>query len=170
MSIIQRAPSLKVRLPWVGAVAAAVTWAVVAAASPGISATTPPADIIRTRQQALKALGDATKLIRDQLHGRPDPARIKAAAADIKRAAVALNSWFPPGTGPESGLNTDAKVEIWRDPAGFAAASGNLTRQADRLLQVVDSGDTTALNDAFRSVAQSCKGCHDDYRAQRLTL
>jgi cytochrome c556 len=154
-----------------GVTAAASTAATAnAAANPGTAATTPPADIIKTRRQALKALDDATKLVRDQLRGHPDPARIKAAAADIKKAAAALNSWFPPGTGPESGLNTDAKVEIWRDPAGFAAASGNLTRQADRLLQVADSGDTTALNDAFRSVAQSCKGCHDDYRARRLTL
>lgn len=161
MSNIHSPPYLRVVLPLCVVAALAAAWT--AAAADAV-----PADVIKTRQQALKALGDTTRFIRDQLRERPDVERVKTAAADIKRAADALSGWFPVGTGPETGVKTDARAEIWRDAAGFAAASRNFSQQAARLVQATDSGDTTVLSGSFKSLAQSCKGCHDDYRAKRL--
>ena len=128
----------------------------------------PPADVIKERQQGLKKVGAALKLIRDELRGgSPDGARIRGAAADITRAAGAIDRWFPAGTGPDSGLKTDAKAEVWTDAAGFAAARETFVREANKWTQLGNGGDAAAWSEAATSLGQSCKGCHDKYRLKR---
>src|SRR5438034_510427 len=80
-------------------------------------------ELVKARQQGLKALGAAFKVIRDELKAdAPDAAKIRKASADITQAAGTIDQWFPAGTGPDSGVKTDAKPEVWADPVGFANA------------------------------------------------
>ena len=126
------------------------------------------AEVIKARQQGLKSLGAAFKVIRDELrNASPDSAKIKAAAADITRAAGGIGTWFPAGTGPESGVKTDAKPEVWADAAGFAAEEETFIREADKWTHLGDSIDASAWKDAAASLGQSCKGCHDKYRVKK---
>ena len=125
-------------------------------------------EAVKARQQGLKSLGTAFKVIRDELrNASADSVRIKAAAADITRAAGAIGTWFPAGTGPESGVKTDAKPEVWTDAAGFAAARETFVREADKWTHWGDSADTSAWKDAAASLGRSCKGCHDKYRVKK---
>jgi cytochrome c556 len=154
------------------ALAAAVAFAGVIFAAgqsvPGEAPATSPAEIVKARQQGLKALGAAFKVIRDELRGdSPDAAKIRTASADITRAANAIDSWFPVGTGPQAGLKTDTRAEAWSDAAGFVAARDSFVREASRWAQLVNSTDVASWKDASEALGRSCKGCHDKYRLKR---
>jgi cytochrome c556 len=126
------------------------------------------ADVVKARQKGLKTLGAAFKTIRDELHGdSPDAAKIRSAAADITNTAGAIGKWFPAGTGPDSGVKTDAKPEVWADAAGFAAAQDAFVREANKWTQLANSTDVSAWKEGAASLGQSCKGCHDKYRVKK---
>lgn len=138
-----------------------------ASAGSTIAQSNSAADTIKVRQQGLKDLGAAVKLVRDQLQsGNPDTDKIKAAAINVKQAASAIATWFPQGTGPEAGVKTAAKPEIWSDAGGFATATNNFVEQAGKFVQVANSGDTTALAGGVKALGQTCGGCHDKFRVK----
>src|SRR3954471_17988189 len=75
-------------------------------------------DIVQTRQSGFKKMGAAMKVITEQLKSdTPDLPKISAAAQAIGTGAREQPSWFPTGSGPESGVETDALPHIWEDVA-----------------------------------------------------
>ncbi|MBU1289596.1 MAG: cytochrome c [Alphaproteobacteria bacterium] len=84
------------------------------------AAETPP--IVQERQEGYKALGSSFKLINDQLKsGAPDMAQIAPAANRMNALAQQIPNWFPAGSGPQDGVETDALETIWTNPEGFAS-------------------------------------------------
>jgi cytochrome c556 len=134
----------------------------------GLGQDSSAAEVVKTRQKGLKALGAAFKTLRDELKtDSPDAAKIRTASADITEAAGSIGKWFPAGTGPDSGAKTDAKAEIWTDAAGFAAARDSFVREANKWTQLGSSGDASAWKEGAAALGQSCKGCHDKYRVKK---
>ena len=126
------------------------------------------AEVVKARQKGLKTLGAAFKTIRDELKGdSPDAAKIREASLDITQAARAIDKWFPAGTGPDAGIKTDAKPEVWTDSAGFATAREAFVREANKWAQLGNSTDASAWKEGAASLGQSCKGCHDKYRVKK---
>jgi cytochrome c556 len=149
------------------ALAAAACASVTTAQSQSVASQS-AGEAVKARQQGLKSLGAAFKLIRDELrNASPDSAKIRTATADVTRAAGAIGAWFPAGTGPESGIKTDAKPEVWADAGGFAAARKTFVGEAEKWTQLVAGADASAWKDAAVSLGQSCKGCHEKYRVKR---
>lgn len=137
-------------------------------ASFAIAASTAPEDVIKARQQSLKDLGAAAKVVRDQLkESTPDVEKIKAASVDIKKASNGIGHWFPQGTGAEAGVKTAAKPEIWTDHEGFSTAAKNFVEQADKFAQTAQAGDVAAIGPAFKALGQSCGGCHEKFRVKQ---
>jgi cytochrome c556 len=129
------------------------------------------AQVVKARQQGLKTLGAAFKTIRDELRGdSPDAAKIRSAAADVTHAASVIGKWFPAGTGPDSGVKTDAKPDVWTDAAGFAAAQDTFIREANKWAQLGNGTDASAWKEGAASLGQSCKGCHDKYRVKKAAV
>ena len=94
----------------------------ITAASASIAASSAET-AIKARHDHYHELGDAFKVIRDELRSSsPNWDRIKPAAQAVKEASADQGKWFPTGSGPESGLKTRSKAEIWSDPKGFEAA------------------------------------------------
>jgi len=126
------------------------------------------AEVISSRQHGFKKMGDAFKFLHKELSGSsPDTAKIAAAAADIKSAAEALGGWFPPGSGPEAGVKTQARAEIWTDAKGFAATRAAFVRQVEKTTrQLSDPGQRGAWKDSSAALGQACKDCHDSYRVK----
>lgn len=148
--------------PWTWGAAAAV---VISGAALAAGLSGPAA--LKDRQVHMKALGAATKAIGDQFHAAsPDPAVIKAEAAKIDAAAQLLPTWFPAGSGPTTGLKTEALPLIWTDPAGFAAKAHALTVAAKAFDEAAQSGQAAAIGAAGHDLGAACKGCHDTYRAK----
>jgi cytochrome c556 len=124
-----------------------------------------PAQIVKARQDNLKALGGAMKTVGDQLKsGAPDKAAVGAAAQKIDDLAKALPGWFPAGSGPEAGVKTAAKPEIWTQPADFKAASDKLIAEAGTLVEVAASGDAAAIGGQLRATGKACGACHKQFR------
>jgi cytochrome c556 len=62
---------------------------------------------------------------------------------------------------------TKAKPEIWTNPTGFAAADKKFVDATAALVTALKADNSAAgLKSAFGAVGQSCKGCHDDFRAK----
>ena len=139
------------------AVSVVVAGAAIAAAS---------TDIIKTRQQGLKDMGAAAKVIRDELKGTPDLEKIKDASAKIQKTADEMANWFPSGSGPEAGVNTAAKPDIWSDPDGFSSARKALVEQSAKLAEAAKSGDAQAVGASFKNVGKSCGGCHEKFKVK----
>jgi len=126
---------------------------------------TPGGKAAWARHDNFKAQGAAFKGVIDELKkDSPDKALIAGNAAKIKASSLALPSWFPKGSGPESGVKTDAKAEVWNDAAGFAAAANRFQGEAAKLQEIAAGGDIAAIKAQVRATGGACKNCHDKYR------
>jgi len=124
-----------------------------------------PRQQIEARQSNFKDLGGAFKTIRDQLRlSRPDPIAIEQAAHSVYEMSQAHAMWFPKGTGPESGYETDAKPEIWTDAQGFASANQRFVDAGAKLYSLAQAKNIDGLKQHVPAVGQACKNCHDKFR------
>jgi cytochrome c556 len=123
---------------------------------------------IETRQKNLKELGGAMKKAGDQMKsGAPSLDEIRPAVQTIKTHAAEIGTWFPAGTGPESGIETEALPKIWEDQAGFQAAAQKLGEEANKLSDVATGDDLAAIGAQVGLVGGACKNCHDNFRQKK---
>jgi len=147
-------------------VAIGVALVAIGSALAGESASPSVQDVIDARQSGFKKMGAAMKAVSEQLKsGTPDLAKITAAAQAISIGAREQPNWFPAGTGPESGLQTDALAHIWKDTAKFSALSGQLGTEATGFTAAVSTGDLTAIRTQFKVLSEVCSTCHKSFRA-----
>lgn len=125
-----------------------------------------PADTIRTRIAGYKDLGGAFKAVTDSLRGDADLATIRQATGRISAASRAQYNWFPRGTGPQPGVKTGAKPEIWSQARPFRAAQDAFANQAAALQRAAAGGNADAIRAEARKLGGTCKGCHDTFRNQ----
>jgi cytochrome c556 len=132
------------------------------ASDPGTSST--PQATIETRQVGFKKMGAAMKLIVAQLKSdAPEPAQIAAATQVIRSGAEAALHWFPAGSGPEAGLDTDALPYIWQERAKFDALANRLVSESKTL--AASAGELAALRSQVKVVGEVCSSCHHSFRA-----
>ncbi len=121
---------------------------------------------VEARQAQFKKMGKAFKTVSDQLKSSdPDIAAIQAAAATLPAETADMADWFPAGTGPESGVKTEALAAIWETPADFSEKVIAFKDAATTFNSVAQSGDIGAISVAFKETGGTCKSCHDTYRA-----
>ena len=135
-------------------------------ATPAAASDT-PADVpafMKTRHENYEALGKNMKVLMDNMKAAtPDMAAVTAAAAEVKKTADVMGTWFPAGTGPETGIKTGAKANIWTDRATFDAAAVRLQTEATALAAVTDAAGFKAQ---FPKTGAACKNCHDTFREE----
>lgn len=123
-----------------------------------------PEDAIKYRQSAFTVMGNHFSRLGAMANGRvPFDAKVAADNA----ALVATLARLPAagfGAGTETGLNTRAKPEIWRDNAKFQAAYEKMLDATSKLPAAAN--DPAALKTAFGAAGATCKGCHDDFRRE----
>ena len=126
-----------------------------------------PAATIQMRQANYKQMAGAVKGLNDQLQRRLAVASRHPPAFGACSTATRLQvlNWFPRGTGPEAGVRTRAKPEIWSDPRGFRAAGARLLVAARALDAAARRGDVAGdPHRLSRRRNRACGGCHDGYR------
>lgn len=125
----------------------------------------PEAEKIMTdRHENFEQIGGSFKTIRDQLRGDRDTAAVIAAAETINELAPQVATWFPAGTGPETGIETLALANIWEDKDGFNAGAERLVTEAGKMLAAAQSGDLDNVAGSVRGLGGACRNCHDNYR------
>jgi cytochrome c556 len=124
-----------------------------------------PADQVRTRVHGLHALGAAFKAVNDELRSpTPRTVPIQISARQIRSAATAMVHWFPAGSGPQPGVKTAAKPEIWTNAAHFRQLQDNFAAQAAAFQTAANGGDVDAIRAAAHNLGQACKACHQEFR------
>jgi len=81
-----------------------------------------------------------------------------AAVANLK-----LLRAFQPGS--DKGT-TRAKPEIWANMADFESKLGDMRAATAALADAAASGDKDQIKQAFGQTGNSCKSCHDEYKAK----
>ena len=120
---------------------------------------------IKYRQAVYTVLGTQFGIMGAMAQGRaPWDAKAFATAAD--RAAfisTVAPDTFPPGS--ESGAPTEAKPEIWRNQEEFGRMMRDLQDKTRALAAAAKSGDQNVAKAALGAAGQTCKACHDKYKA-----
>ncbi|ADN74967.1 cytochrome c prime [Ferrimonas balearica DSM 9799] len=62
--------------------------------------------------------------------------------------------------------DTSALPAIWQQRDAFDAKAGQFQMATERLALVAKEGDAKAIKQAFGAVGKTCKGCHDDFKAE----
>jgi cytochrome c556 len=127
-----------------------------------------PADVeglVFARQSNSRDIGGAYRELNAELkNGVPMKFLVEQYAGQMADLAKEQITWFPAGTGPDSGVKTAAKKEIWTEPDAFKKANDLFAAEAEKLRKVASSGDKVALAEQVKVTAQTCKGCHDKFK------
>jgi cytochrome c556 len=150
-----------------GLLRALMTAGAVLSAGAVVAAGLSGADALKDRQAHMKEMGKAAKAMSDELKtGKADPAVIKPAADKIYASSKTILTWFPKGSGPETGVKTKALPVIWTDPQEFQAKAHDFQVAAANLEAVAGSGDMAKVGPAAKAVGQACHACHEKFQAK----
>lgn len=127
------------------------------------------AAVIEMRRQGFKDMGAAFKGVRDQFR-RPKPVMvmIREYTKPLVRYSKepVLENWFPEGSGPGQGVDTEALPVIWERQEDFAAHWEDYVIAAGKLQAAVASKDLDATREQTRLLGDTCKSCHDIFREE----
>ena len=160
---------MKLRTVWSScALLAGATLALSAvAADAGGGGPSPAARAIEYRKALYTLVGGNWGPINTVLQGRAEynAAEIAKRADRVAFLAGMAGEAFPDVS--KDG-DTKAKPEIWTDKTGFAAKVKDFQDSSAALATLVktDKTNSAAFKAAAGKVADSCKGCHDNYRAK----
>ncbi len=125
-----------------------------------------PGDAIEYRQGAWTLIAAHFGRVAAMAQGKaPFDAKVAAENIELVNTLHKLPlAAFGPGT--DKGHRTEAKPEIWSDAAGYKAASDEYVAEIANLDPAGKACDFAQIKAAVGGVGQSCKGCHDKYRAK----
>lgn len=126
-----------------------------------------PEDAIKYRQAAFTVLASHFGRVAGMAQGKiPFDAKVAAENAALV-SVVAKLPFTAFGEGTDKGRPTTAKPEIWKDSAKFKAAADKMLNEVTKLDAAAKSGNLDTIKAAVGGVGGACKGCHDDFRAER---
>ncbi|AZI36276.1 c-type cytochrome [Caenibius tardaugens] len=143
----------------------AMVFALLGGAAALSAATLSAADAVAARKANFKEIGGAFKAINDELKaGAPDVAKLRPPARTIVQRSHRIKDHFPAGSGPDSGLKTKARPEIWSNQVEFGKYRQAMVISAGAFDKAVRSGDLAAITKARDALGTSCQGCHNQFR------
>jgi cytochrome c556 len=118
--------------------------------------------VIKERQDALKAIGDAVKPVGAMYKGEADfdLAKVQAALKVIQEKAAILPPLFPDDS--KTGGDTEALPIIWDEKADFESRYKKLGDSAKAAEAAITDEET--FPDAWKEVMGNCSGCHKKFR------
>jgi cytochrome c556 len=136
-----------------------------AAALPAAAQFAKPEDAIKYRQSAMALqsyhLGRLFAMANGQV-----PFDAKVASEQIEVVAMLNRMQFVAFTDGSDLGATKSKPTIWTEKDKFAAKVAKSQEDVGKLVVAGRSGNLDQIKTATGAVGQSCKGCHDDYRAK----
>ncbi len=142
-----------------------MAFALIALSAAGLAAAA-VTDTIAQRQHNMKEMGGAFKAIGEELK-KSDPSipTIQANAARMQALAPNVESWFPQGSGPESGAKTHALPAVWSNRAEFHKDAVAFRQAVDALVVASKTGNVGQIGAAAGAVGKNgCKSCHETFK------
>lgn len=120
--------------------------------------------VVKERMELMKRQQSDMKLIGDMAKGKTpfDAAKATLAASDVATTAKKIQDLFPQGS---DGHPSDALPAIWKEWDRFTGNAKELETSADALGAVL-AGGNDGWKPAFQKLTDSCKACHETYRAK----
>jgi cytochrome c556 len=118
-------------------------------------------DVIQTRRDDMKEMGQSLKAIKGIIDSSGSAADVVAPANKIAEVAGLIPSLFPKGS--DQG-KTGALPAIWEQPDAFAKHADDLKSEATMLASAGQSGDLATVRAQFDKTAKMCGACHQDFR------
>ncbi len=124
------------------------------------------ADVVKARQDSMKAQGVDLKAVTDYSRGKGDKDAALKGANDLADRAAKASKLFPKGTSSaDFPGKSHAKPEIWTDNAKFTAILKGMQDKAAKLPAVISSGSPDDVKAAAMDLAKTgCGACHSSYR------
>lgn len=144
-------------------------WMMVSALLCGVAVplSAAPQDQVKSRLAGFRELGAAFKNVNDELKSdTPQAIVLQLSARQIRDSARLQYGWFPAGSGPQPGVKTAAKPEIWSKPAEFKAAQDNFANAAAAFYKVSAGGDPAAIKAQAKLLGATCSSCHKAFRTE----
>ena len=139
---------------------------VISLAAPGSAAA--PADAVKARQANFKQIAKANKALQDELKkDAPSLKLVQANAKTIQDLAGRIPSGFPRGSGPEAGVETEARPVVWQQMPKFRQSAANLASAARAIGAAAARNDRARTQAAAGALGQNCKACHDVFREKK---
>lgn len=125
-----------------------------------------PDQAVKYRQSVYRVMlwnfGPMAAMVRGQAPW--DQAEFTRRAERVATMAPMLIEGYPKGSGPEAGVHTRAKPELWKDMDDFRSLMDAMVNRAADVANVAKSGDADKTRAAFGELGKSCGACHDKYR------
>ena len=112
--------------------------------------------MVKERMDMFKRSQKNLKAIKSHIRGE-DYGSIAKLADEIREWAVKMPEYFPEGSNIKP---SKASPKIWEDFSGFKRAAMKNETATKKLIAATEAGDQTAVVEGFKSVASSCKSCH----------
>ena len=124
-----------------------------------------PENWIKYRQGSMKALGGHMAASAQLVRGRVEGEGLLAMHADsLARLSSDLPTMFPEGS--DFG-ETDAREEIWQSWDQFEKTARDSAAAARAFAEAVKGGAAPEeAAERFKTLADSCKACHKDFRVE----
>jgi cytochrome c556 len=134
----------------------------ISAAVPAVAIENP----IQQRQDAMKAIGAATKATAAMIKGQDpyDPAKAELAFRKMNEAATQFGTLFPEGS--ETGMDTEASPKIWENLEDFQTKVDQFEADTREAIKMASQGED-AFKAAFGQATKNCKACHSEYRISK---
>ena len=146
--------------------AAALLAAAAAVSLPAAAQFAKAEDAINYRQSAFAVLGHHFGRLGAMANGKmPYDAAVAAADGDVIAAVSALPfTGFVPGT--EKGRGTKVRPQAWKELPKVKEMEQKMITEVGKVSVAAKSGNLDQLKAAFGPASQTCKACHDNYRAR----
>jgi cytochrome c556 len=135
---------------------------VLAMLSPLLLHAAEPEDIIKYRQNMMKAIGAHTAAAGAIIQGKVE---YRSQLAEHARALQALTNDIPGLFPKDSDFgDTRAKDGVWTDRAEFEKRANNLKTKVTAFAKAVEAGKQPAIVASYKEMGEDCKACHKDFR------
>ena len=125
-----------------------------------------PADVVHYRQSVMGLIGwnfaPLSAMAKAKLAW--DAKEFSLRAERIRWLSSQALEGFTAGAA-NGGVETDAKPDIWNDFADFRARLDDFIAEAKALDEIARDGDAAKMKEQFHKTAETCKACHDKYKA-----
>lgn len=128
-----------------------------------------PEDAIKWRQSAYASMGWSMFRIKSNVEGTYNKEEVIKAANVIQAIANSgMGALYPAGTDKGTGWEpTRVKPEFFTNKEGVGKVAMVFNKEANEMAKVAAAGDLAAVKVQFGKLSDTCKGCHDDFKAKK---
>lgn len=119
-------------------------------------------DLIAYRKAVMSSIGAHIGAISSMIRRKVDYDHLGTQAKALDLSVSMIVDVFPANS---SEGQTDALPGVWENTEDFRAKIATTSEASSAFVAAVEGGDAGDIGRSFGALANSCKGCHDDYKA-----